>query len=361
MKINISRDEIFNALQKVCTVAESKVMPILSTVLLEARDNSLKISGTNLDIGIITNISVNITEEGSIAVPAKRLLDIISSLPSVEVKLVVKDNALIVSTSTCKFRINSMSADEFPNIPLFDSNNMIKLKQKDLLRLFNSTLFSICKDETRYVLTGIFCNVKGNILTLVSTDGKRLAIAKYTLEEAIKQEVSIIIPSKSINEICKNLNSDSDVDIFFGENQILCSFKNLSILSRLIEGDFPKYEQVLPEESKNKLGVDRKLFLAAVIRASLLVTQDYQALTMHICKDKVTVFKETPDIGELQEEVSASYSGDDISIGFDPEYLIDVLKNMTDEKIELELNGVDKPGVIRLKDYIHILLPMRIN
>lgn len=361
MKFIIKKQDFLSALQKVYTVATSKTMAILSTVLLEAKDNKLTISGTDLDLGIICDTNADIKEDGTLAVPAKRLYDIIRSLPEGDINIAsTKNNSLTINTSTCNFRISSLPAEDFPKLPTFESETSIQIKQNELKKLFDLTSFSVSRDETRYTLNGILFNINNKVLTLVSTDGKRLAVIKHELEEAIKEEKILILPLKAVIEINKNLNSDEDVQLTFGKNQMLCSFKNMQIMSRLIEGEFPNWKQVVPEISVNKVSIKRDLFLSAAIRASLLATENYQALKLSVFKDKIIISKETPDIGEMKEEVEASYNGIDTAIGFKPEYLIEVLKAMGDEKIELELTDVEKPGVIRSGNYIHILLPMRI-
>jgi len=361
MKFTTTKQDFLNVLQKVYTVATSKTMAILSTVLLETKDNKLKVSGTDLDLSIVSEISAEVKEDGSLAVPAKRLVDIIKSLPDGDINIAsTKNNSLTIATATYNARIGSLPAEDFPKLPTFESEVSIKLKQSELAKLFDLTLFSVSKDETRYIMVGVLFEIKDKALTLVSTDGKRVAIIKHELQEAVKEETTIILSSKAATEIRKNLNSDDEVELTFGKNQMLCSFKNMSIMSRLIEGEFPNWKQVLPEVSNNKVCIKRDLFLSAAIRASLLVTENYQALKMAVFKDKIIISKETPDIGESKEEVVASYSGVDTAIGFKPEYLIDVLKAMNDENIELELTDVEKPGVIRSGNYIHILLPMRI-
>ncbi len=361
MKFTITKQDFLNVLQKVANVATSKTMPILATLLLEAKENKLKVSGTDLDLGIICETKTEVKEEGALAVPAKRLVDIIRSLPEGDINIAsTKNNSLTINTLSCNFRISSLSAEDFPKMPTFESEISIKIKQGELQHLFDLTSFTVSRDETCYTLNGILFNINNNLLTLVSTDGKRLAIIKHELQEVFKEEKTLILPLKAVIEIGKNLNSDEEIKISFGKNQMLCSFKNMQIMSRLIEGEFPNWKQVVPEVSVNKVSIKRGLFLSAVIRASLLATENYQALKMSVFKDKIIISKETPDIGEMKEEVEASYNGVETAIGFKPEYLIEVLKAMGDDKIELELTDVEKPGVIRSGNYIHVLLPMRI-
>ena len=361
MKFTITKQDFLNTLQKVYTVATSKTMAILSTVLLEVKDDKLKISGTDLDLSIVCNTNIEIKEDGSLAVPSKRLFDIIRSLPDGEINIAsTKNNSLTINTTTCNFRISSLPVEDFPKLPTFEPKVSIKLKQSELKKLFDLTSFSVSRDETRYTLNGILFNINKSWLTLVSTDGKRLSIIKHELQEVFKEEKTLILPLKAVIEISKNLNSDEDAKLSFSKNQMLCSFKNMQIMSRLIEGEFPNWKQVVPEVSNNKVSIKRDLFLGAAIRGSLLATENYQALKLSVFKDKIIISKETPDIGEMKEEVEASYNGAETAIGFKPEYLIEVLKAMGDEKIELELTDIEKPGVIRSGNYIHVLLPMRI-
>ena len=195
----------------------------------------------------------------------------------------------------------------------------------------------------------------------MATDGKRLAIAERKIGGSITKEVNIIVPLKTIHELNRNLQDEGEVSVVLDSNQAMFDLGKTVIISRLIEGEFPDYHQVIPVASDNRMRIDRESFLLAVKRAALLSTPDYQAVKFEVFKNKLVVSKSTPDIGESREEVAVEYGGKELVIGFNPGYLIDALKNLSDDKVELELTDSEKPGVIRLSGYVYIVLPMRLG
>jgi DNA polymerase-3 subunit beta len=254
-----------------------------------------------------------------------------------------------------------LAAEEFPRLPEFKDKRVIKLEQAILKQMLNLTSFAVSIDETRYILNGILFKIQKDNLILVATDGKRLAVIEKKLKQETDKEVDIIVPIKTIQELNRNLKEEGELSLVIGDNQALFDLEKVVVISRLIEGEFPDYQQVVPSPSENKFKINREAFLLAIRRAALLSTPDYQAVKLEVFKDKIVVSKSTPDIGESREEVSTEYPGKEMVIGFNPDYLIDVLKNLSQENIEFEITGSEKPGVIRTDGYIHIVLPMRLS
>lgn len=360
MKFKTEREPLLTGIQTVQGVITTKMtLPILSNILLETQLDKLRLIATDLDIGITCVIPVDIQEQGAITLPAKRFGDIIKELPSNEVVITTKKNNLVtIETDPCQFKIMGLAAEEFPKLPEFKDKEVIQLEQGTLKEMLNLTSFAVSFDETRYILNGILFRLHQNNLTLVATDGKRLAIAERKLKQNIEQEIQIIVPSKAIQELNRNLKEEEDLLLTITANQVLFDLKNVVIVSRLIEGEFPSYQQVIPEVSENKMRINREQFSYAIRRAALLATPDYQAVKLEVFKDKLVVSKSTPDIGESREEVTIKYPGRELVIGFNPHYLLDALKNLSVEEIEFELTDSEKPGVIRLAGYIYIVLPM---
>ena len=223
------------------------------------------------------------------------------------------------------------------------------------------TSFAVSFDVTRYILNGILFKISKNNLLLVATDGKRLALIERKLSQAPDKDIQMIVPIKTIQELNRNLQEDAQLSVVLGNNQALFELGHVTIISRLIEGEFPDYRQVVPAVAENKMGVNRERFLLAVRRAALLSTPDYQAVKLEVFKNKLVVSKSTPDVGESREEIPVEYKGKELVIGFNPAYLMDVLKNLRNDSIELELIDSEKPGVIRTDGYIYIVLPMRLG
>jgi len=363
MKFKIAKDILLTGIQTVQNVITAKsTLPILSNILIEAQQNKLVLTATDLDIGISCWLPVDSQETGAITVPAKRFSDIIKELPADNVNITTKKNNLvIIEAEQCQFKIMGLPREEFPKLPEFKDKEVIKLEQSVLKQMLALTSFAASFDETRYILNGILFKISKNSLVLVATDGKRLAIAEKKLAQSADKEMNIIVPIKTIHELNRNLKEEGDLSLILGNNQVLFDLNGVVVISRLIEGEFPDYKQVIPPVSENKMKVERTQFLLAVRRAALLSTPDYQAVKLEVFKNKLVLSKSTPDIGESREELAVEYQGKETVIGFNPNYLIDVLKNINQETVELELTDGEKPGVIRINGYLYIVLPMRLS
>ncbi len=363
MKFKVDKNTLIGGIQTVQNVIIAKSsLPILSNILIETQQEGLRLTATDLDIGITCLIPVNIQEAGAVTVPAKRFSDIIKELPGDSLSITTKKNNQVnIETDLCQFKIMGLAREEFPKLPEFKDKEVLKLEQSVLKEMLNLTSFSVSIDETRYILNGILFKVTKNGLILVATDGKRLAVVEKKLSYSVSQEMSIIIPIKTIHELNRNLKEEGELSIVLGSNQALFDLGKVVVVSRLIEGEFPDYKQVIPPVTENKVHVNRGDFLLAVKRAALLSTPDYQAVKLEIFKNKLVVSKSTPDVGESREELSVTYQGKELAIGFNPNYLIDVLKNLSAESVDIELTDSEKPGVIRINGYTYIVLPMRIS
>jgi DNA polymerase-3 subunit beta len=363
MKFKTKKQNLINGIQVVQNIVTTKAaLPILSNILLEVKEGKLRLIATDLDIGISCVIPVDIQEAGAITLPAKRFSDIIKELPGEDVTISSKKNNLVViETGSCQFKIMGLPAEEFPKLPEFKDKEVVQLEQENLKRMLTLTAFAVSIDETRYILNGILFKISKNTMELVATDGKRLALIEKKLKQGVEKDIQIIVPLKTIHELNRNLQDEGELSVIVGTNQAMFELGGVIIISRLIEGEFPDYRQVIPASSDNKIKIDREEFLLAVKRAALLSTPDYQAVKLEVFKNKLVLSKSTPDIGESHEEVAMEYAGKELVIGFNPTYLIDALKNMSEAAIEFEITDTEKPGVIRLPGYVYIVLPMRLG
>lgn len=363
MKFSVDKGQLMHGIQTVQNIITPKAtLPILSNILIEVQAQKIRLVATDLDIGITCVIPVETEEQGVITMPAKRFSEIIKELPGENVNIYTKKNNLvIIETESCQFKILGLSHEEFPKLPEFKDKEVIKIEQAALKQMLKLTSFAVSFDEARYILNGALCKIQNNKIILVTTDGKRLAIAESPLQQGMDKDLRLIIPIKTIHELNRNLQEEGELSIILSSNQALFDLGNTMIISRLIEGEFPDYQQVIPPVSENKISVDREQLLLAVRRAALLATPDYQAVKMEVFKNRLVVSKSTPDVGESREEVLVEYKGKEMIIGFNPAYLIDVLKNLSTERVEFELTDSEKPGVIRTSRYTYIVLPMRLN
>lgn len=362
MKIKTSKETLLQGIQTVQNIVSAKAtLPILSNMLMETRRNTIKLNTTDLDIGISCELPVETVEEGAITIPAKRFSDIVKELPSGDISISVKKNNQIdIEGKKCRFKLIGLPKEEFPTFPEFKNKEAIKVNQSDFKEMIRMTQFSVSHEESRYVLNGILIEIEQNIIRMVATDGRRLAKSEKPLVTATKNEMAVIIPIKAIHEIYRNLKDDGYISIIKGMNQVLFDIEGVLVASRIIEGDFPNYNQVIPKAAAQKIKVNTQEFLSAIRRANLLATPDFQAIKFEVFLDKLVISKSTPNVGESREEVSTQYEGKELVVGFNPQFLIDVLKNIDKEEIDIELLGPDKAGVIRMEEYLYLVLPMRI-
>ena len=362
MKIQVSKEDLLTGLQTVQNVVSSKItLPILSNILLETKSNTLKLNATDLDIGISCEIPVEVIEQGAITIPAKRFSDIVRELPTGNVIIhAQKNNQVTIEGRQCRFKLNGLPKEEFPKFPEFKDKEVIKFGQKEFKDMLRLTSFAVSHEESRYVLNGVLLEVEDDLIRIVATDGRRLAKIEKKLPTSLKKDINVIIPIKAVQEILRNLKDEGTVLFVVGTNQILFDIDGILIATRIIEGEFPNYNQVIPQPTANKVSVNTQDLLSSIRRASLLSTQDFQAVKFEVFRDKVVVSKTTPDVGESREELPAQYNGSELIIGFNPHLLIDFLKNVEVDQIEMELFGVDKSAVMRLGDYLYLALPMRI-
>ena len=364
MRLRVSKENLLKGLHIVYPAVPSRsTLPILTHLLIEAKREGIQVTGTDLEMGISTVVPAEVSEEGAIAVPAKRVMDLIKELPNDSLEITAKKNQQVnIECGRGSFKILGLPKEEFPKLPVMAGQETIVIDQGVLQAMLSLTGFSVSKDESRYVLTGVLFTAKKGWLRLVSTDGRRMAMVEREAKSAPSGESHRIVPEKTISELTRLLGEGPTTQISLKENQITFGLGNTVLISRLIEGKFPNYEQVIPPESPNKLMVSRDELLLATRRIGLWSTQDSPSVRLDLKVDELVISKQTPEVGEARELIKVQYAGPEFSIGFNPSYLIDVLKVLPDGNVELELPGPDRPGVIRTKDhYLYVVLPMQLN
>ncbi|MFN7171095.1 MAG: DNA polymerase III subunit beta [Candidatus Omnitrophota bacterium] len=361
MKIRVKRENLTEAIQALQNVISTRItLPVLANFLLETQKDSLRMIATDLDIGISKTIPAEIEEEGKITVPAKRFSEIIKELSGEkEINISVKkNNSIHILYENSFFKLMGIPAEEFPKIPKIEKEEDLVLGQKELKNLLELTIFAVSREEARYILNGVFFDLKEKSLNLVATDGRRLSLVTKNIEKPVNFQM--VVPLKTVQELNRLLKEEGEVKIIQSENQVCFKLDDTLIISRLLEGNFPDYQQVIPPEKKVKLKIRREPFLQAIRRVSLFTTAESLSIKIEVFKDKMVISKIVPEIGEAREELPIEYGGKEIAIGFNPYYLLDVLKSIREEEIPWELEDADKPGVIRLPNFIHIILPMQL-
>lgn len=373
MKFRISKEKFLEGLQQVQNVVSSRAtLPILSNVLIEADRQELRFTTTDLDIvvsGRITctgddDIGLQIQEPGAITLPVRRLAAIVRELPASEVEVTVSDeNTASIKCGNSFFKILGLPPDDFPPPPRFEEVKEYKITQKTLRDALKKTAYAISTDETRYVLNGIFCQFKEGKMTLVATDGRRLAMTDVDVEFPESNEAAVIVPTKAVNELQRLLKDDSaEIRIRIGARQIAFELNQNLLVSKLIEGNYPNYRQVIPGAAKERVTLEREAFLAAAQRVSLLAPDKSNSVKLHFSKDNIEITANSADIGEARESIAVKYSGPDMAIAFNPEYLVAPFRNLDADEIYLDLIDEVSPGVIKINTpFLYVLMPMRVS
>lgn len=364
MKFRIARDAFLDSLQQVQHVVSTRTtLPILSNVLIEASDGALRLTTTDLDVGVSGTVGAEVLKEGSTTLPVKRLVSIIRELPAAEVE--ISTDSKDVASITCGpsfFKIIGLAHGEFPPLPDFKESKEYTIPQGMLRESLKKTSYAISNDETRYVLNGIFTAFTEGKLTFVATDGRRLAMVENELEFPASHETNFIIPTKAVQELQRLLSDEGEAVARLSDNQIAFEVGSSLIVSKLIEGNYPNYRQVIPGESRESLTIGREALLETTRRVSLLSSEKSNSVKLVIGEGNLDVTANSPDIGEAKESMPVNYDGKQISIAFNPEFLMAPLRNLEDEEVTLDLIDEMSPGVLRGEGaFLYVLMPMRVT
>jgi DNA polymerase-3 subunit beta len=364
MKFSVSKEKLLAGLQTVQNVVSTRTtLPILSNVLLQASGNQLRLTTTDLDVGVSGVTDAQIEKEGATTLPARRLATIVRELPAAEVQVEIDSkNVASIRCGQSFFKILGLPEEEFPPLPRFDDAKTFTISQQALRDALKKTSYAISTDETRYVLNGILFSFKENKLTMVATDGRRLALVDLEMEFPRSQEADIIVPTKCVTELARLLGDEGDVKMSVGENQVAFEIGATLLVSKLIEGNYPNYRQVIPGEAKERVALEREIFLNAVHRVSLLSSEKSNSVKLVFSKNNLEIAANTPDVGEAKESLAIAYKGREFSIAFNPEFLQAPLRNLSNDEVYLDLIDEMSPGVIKIQSpFLYVLMPMRIS
>jgi DNA polymerase-3 subunit beta len=369
MKLTISKEQLIQGLQAVQNIVSTRTtLPVLSNVLLRAEPTRLDLTATDLDVSISSSVEANVEKPGAVTLPAKKLFGIVRELPTPQIELDIddKNNCRIVSGASY-YKINGLAAEEFPPFPKFAENRKITLPQEKLRSLLRKTSFAISTDESRFVLNGIFISLKDHKVTLVATDGRRLALAEEEIDLPPSSQGECIVPSKAINELNRLLGTQNDVEIKFTDNQVAFTLQgekgySTLIISKLIDGNYPNYKQVIPSETKERIALVREELLHALRRAEIMTSEKSNSVKLNFTKNKLEITANTPEVGEAREALAINYKGNDIAIAFNPTYMMDPLKNLDNDEVYIELIDELSPGVMKINGpFLYVLMPMRMS
>ncbi|MDH4476456.1 MAG: DNA polymerase III subunit beta [Verrucomicrobiaceae bacterium] len=364
MKFTISKEEFLDAIQQVQHVVGARTtLAILSNVLLRAKDNVLELTTTDLDVGVSCTVPCEVIEPGATTLPARRLATIIRELPAQEIEVSVdQKNTASIRSGPSFFKVLGLSSEEFPALPQFDEARDFQIEQSVLRDCLRKTSYAISTDETRYVLNGILFSFKNNNLTMVATDGRRLAMVEQEIEFPQSQDIDIIVPTKAVNELARLLGDQGEVTIRVSNSQVAFDLGDSLLISKLIDGNYPNYRQVIPGEAKERIPLEREGFLKAISRVSLLASDKSNSVKFIFTPGSVEIVASSPDIGEARETLAINYKGAEITIAFNPEFTMAPLRNISADEIYLHLIDEISPGVVRSgTGFLYVIMPMRVN
>jgi DNA polymerase-3 subunit beta len=370
MNLTIAKDQLLNGLQAVQNVVSTRTtLPILSNVLMRAEGDRLEFTATDLDVTIACGVEAQIKKAGASTVPVKKLFGIARELNGAEIEMEVDDkNVCSLRCGPSFYKINGLSADEFPPLPQFKEDKKVTLPQETVKSMMRKTSFAISTDEARYVLNGIFFSLKDHKMTMVATDGRRLALVDEEVDVSETSYGEFIVPAKAVNELNRLLQEKGEVEMKYSENQAAFTLKDekessVLIITKLIEGNYPNYRQVIPAETKERITLPRDEFLHALRRAEIMTSEKANSVKLTFGKNNLAITANAPEVGEGKESIAINYKGKEIAVAFNPKYLIDPLNALpSNDEVFIELIDELSPGVLKINGpFLYVVMPMRLS
>lgn len=368
MEFRIAADELKKALHRAQGIVERKAtMPILSNVLITASKTGVTVTAFDLDIGIVSEHNAEVTKPGAVTVSAKTLFDIVSLIPDAHLTLKkLPNNYAEITSGAAHYKIVGMAPEEFPKLPKEESGHAVKLTGATILEMIKKSQYAISNDETRYILNGVFFEPReAGKVRMVATDGHRLALVERELSGDFKLKSGVIIPRKGLFELKRLLDEapDAECQLGFAENSAVFKKPGLSMVMRLIDGQFPEYQRVIPREGEKQVMVKRSQFFDALKRISLLSADKSSAVKLSLSENLLRITANNPELGEAKDDLEVAYRGPSLTIGFNARYILDVLGALETDEVTLELGDEHSPGVLHApgdKSYTAVVMPMRV-
>jgi len=363
MKLTVSTAMLLEALRKVLSVVSTRsTIPVLANVLLVGRNGRLVLTTTDLEVCISTSIDATIEREGETTLPAKRFGQIVGTLPGGNVTLdTSEDLATRITCGPAFFKIMGIDATEFPKEPDFTEERKIALPSSEFAKTLRKISYGVSTDQTRYVLNGILLSIRDGNFIAVATDGRRLALVEKLLENNDGvADGDVILPIKVVHELERLLDEEGNVTIRFSEARASFSVAHTSVVTKLVEGNYPNYRQVIPASFKNSVIIPREKFLEVLNRVSVVVTDAAASVRVNLDKNILTMSASSSEVGEATEPLEVAFTGEGVNIAFNPAFLRDPIKQLECDELTLRFNDEFKP-VVLLGDegFLYVIMPMR--
>jgi DNA polymerase-3 subunit beta len=368
MKFTITRDSLQDGLAAVADAVPNKTtLPVLSNILVEAGKDGLRLSGTDLDISVSTTVAASVDQEGAITLPAKKLLEIVRELPSASVRVTgAGEQRVSLECGKSRFRLLGLSREEFPAFPVVRFEEGWKVRAGDLQKLIGHVAFAASTEESRPILNGVLWELRPDRMRMVATNGHRLARMDVPLSRESGATADLIVPPKALGQIRRLFSPEDDIEIGRSDNHLGFRSNSTQVFTRLIEGPYPNYEQVIPRENDKVLTADRASLTAALRRMSTVASDQTRRIRLAFAAGTCKLSVQTPDLGEAQDEISVTYEGDPIEIGFNASYLLEILKIMPTDEVRMTFKAPERAATCEPvgwndpASFLALVMPLRL-
>jgi DNA polymerase-3 subunit beta len=369
MKLTITREQLQEGLVAVAASIPAKTtLPILSNILLEATKDGIRLSGTDLDIAVSTTVNASVDQEGAITLPARKLVEIVRELPSAAIRLTASgEQRVTIECGRSKFRLLGLPREEFPAFPSVKFEGGWRTSSKELQKLISHVAFAASTEESRPILNGVLWELRPERMRMVATNGHRLARMDVpTTETQGASQADLIVPPKALDQIRRLFDTDETVEIARSENHLGFRTSSTQIFTRLIEGPYPNYEQVIPRENDKAATADKAALTAALRRMSIVASDQTHRIRMAFANGSCKLSVQTPDLGEAQEELNVSYEGDPLEIGFNAAYLLEILKYIPTDEVRMTFKAPERAATCEPvgwddpASYLALVMPLRL-
>jgi DNA polymerase III subunit beta len=369
MKLTITREQLQEGLVAVAASVPAKTtLPILSNILLEANKDGIRLSGTDLDISVSTTVAASVDQEGAITLPARKLVEIVRELPSAAIRLTASgEQRVTIECGRSRFRLLGLPREEFPAFPSVKFEGGWRTSAKELQKLIGHVAFAASTEESRPILNGVLWELRPERMRMVATNGHRLARMDVPTPEAQgASQADLIVPPKALEQIRRLFGDEEIVEIARNENHLGFRSSSTQIFTRLIEGPYPNYEQVIPRENDKVATADKMALTAALRRMSIVASDQTHRIRMAFANGSCKLSVQTPDLGEAQEEVNVSYEGDPLEIGFNASYLLEILKYIPTDEVRMTFKAPERAATCEPvgwddpASYLALVMPLRL-
>lgn len=365
MKVTLTRENFQKGLSAVAaTIPTRTTLPVLSNILVEAEGEALRVRGTDLDISVSIRVAAEVEREGAITVPAKKLADIAKELPEAPVALESSGGTVVLTCGRARFRLQGLPSDEYPAFPEVSFDGGWRLRSGELQQLSAHTSFAVSNEESRPILNGVLWQLRDQEMRMVATNGHRLAKMTVTLDAPTAEEADLIVPPKALQQVERLFATDDELEIGRSESHLGFRTDRTEVYTRLIEGPYPNYEQVMPKDNDKECVADREQFASAIRRMAIVASEQTHRVRLSFAPEALSLSVETPDLGEAEDQIPVEYSGEALEIAFNANYLLEVLRYVEADQVRVSLKAPERPATLAPadggQDYVCLVMPLRL-